>query len=175
LGVNIDFSSVSKGDTCLDRIKDAHVIRLIEQIGDHYQTNISNRFLRPLLLQLQLDKNTWDQIELLTEKIELFRYQGFHMDELYRQISACARFVELARHNLIPSLRSKLSAVPGGPDKILREMAASNFVSNLRVFAELLHELYSVLVEMDKADSRGKQPLYITVADLHIVERLLND
>jgi hypothetical protein len=157
----------------LDRIKDTQVIRIIEQIGDHYQTNISNRFLRPILLQLQIDKNTWDLIELLTEKIELFRYQGFHFDELYRQIAACARFVEAARGGLIPNLRSKLSNVPSGPDKILREMAASNFASNLQVFADLLHELYTTLVDIDKTASGKKPPIYSQIQELHSVGRLL--
>lgn len=158
----------------MDRIKDAHIIRLIEQIGEYYRTNISNRFLRPVLLQLQIDKNTWDQIELLTEKVELFRYQGFHLDELYRQIAACARFVESARNNMIPTLRSKLNSIPNGPDKILREMAASNFGSNLQVFADLLNELYVGLVEMDKSNqTNGRVPVYTQMSELYNVGRLL--
>jgi len=157
----------------LERVKDAHVIRLIEQIGEHYRTNISNRFLRPIMLTLSVDKSTWDQIEQLTEKLELFRYQGFHLDELYRQIAACARFVEIARSHMIPSLRSKLSSTPsGGPDKILREMAASNFGSNLQVFADLLNELYVSLVEMDK-EHNGKMPVYSQISELYSVGRLL--
>ena len=158
----------------MDRIKDTQVIRLVEYIGEHYRANISNRFLRPLLLQLQLDKNTWDQIELLTEKIELFRYQGFHYDELYRQIFACARFVEAARNNIIPSLRTKLGSLPTGPDKILREMAASNFGSNLQVFADNLNELYVMLVTMDKnAVSKTRPAIYTTIPELENVGKLL--
>ena len=157
----------------MDRIKDTHVIRLIEQISEHYRTNISNRFLRPVLLQLNIDKTTWDQIELLTEKMDLFRYQGFHLDELYRQIAACARFVEIARNNTVPALKNKLSNLPGSQDKILREMAASNFVSNLKVFADLLNELYVNLVDMDKASAGKNEPVYTQIKELHSVGRLL--
>ena len=155
------------------RIKDTHVIRLIEQIGEHYRANISNRFLRPILLQLQIDKTTWDQIELLTEKIELFRYQGFHLDEVYRQIASCARFVEVARNNMIPTLKNKVSSIPNSPDKILREMAANNFGSNLQVFADLLNELYVNLVEVDKKLSGNNPPVFTQVRDLQSVGRLL--
>jgi hypothetical protein len=158
----------------LNRVKDAKIIGLIEQIGEHYRTNISNRFLRPLLLQLQLDKSTWDQIELLTEKLEIFRYQGFHFDELYQQIYACARFVEAARNNIIPSLRTKMGSSHSGPDKILREMAANNFGSNLKVFADYLNELYVSLVEMDKTNaSKNRQPVYTQLPELSDVGRLL--
>ena len=155
------------------RIKDAHIIRTIELIGEHYRTNISNRFLRPLLLQLQIDKNTWDQIELLTEKVDLFRYQGFHLDELYRQIAACARFVEAASNNLIPSLKSKVNTMPNSADKILRDMAASNFGSNLQVFADMLNEVYVNLADLDKKTSGNEPPVYTQIQELHSVGRLL--
>jgi len=156
----------------LERIKDANVTRLVEKIGEHYQVNISNRFLRPLILQLQLDKNTWDQIEILTEKIELYRFQGFHLDDLYRQIAACARLAEAARHGIVPSLKAKLSAIPTGHDKILRDMAANNFASNLHVFANLLKELYFFLVELDKKDAGKRPALYTQMPELHIIDHL---
>jgi len=123
---------------------------------------------------LNLDKNTWDQIELLTEKIEIFRFQGFHFDELYRQILACARFVEAARNNMIPTLRIKLNSVQSGPDKVLRDMAASNFASNLQVFADLLNDLYLGLVELDKKSAKkDTMPVYSQIFELNNVGRLL--
>jgi hypothetical protein len=159
-------------EASLDRVKDAQIVRLIERIGEHYRTNISNRFLRPVLLQLQVDKSTWDQIEVLTEKMELFRYQGFHLDELYRQIAACARLVEVARNKA--NIKSKLNSIPIGSDKILREMAVSNFSSNLQVFADLLHELFLGLVDIDKKNSGEKgTPVYSQINELYNVGRLL--
>jgi len=156
----------------MDRIKEPHIVRLIEQIGEHYRTNISNKFLRPVLLQIQIDKNTWDQIEVLTEKMELYRYQGFHLDELYRQIAACARFVEVARNRA--AIKSKLTTLPPGPDKILREMAVSNFAPNLKVFADLLHELYISLVDLDKKDVGDERPpVYSQMPELYNIGRLL--
>ncbi|MDR1868872.1 MAG: hypothetical protein LBQ82_02675 [Treponema sp.] len=156
----------------MERIKDPHIVRLIEQIGEHYRTNISNRFMRPVLLQLQIDKNTWDQIEVLTEKMELFRYHGFHLDELYRQIAACARFVEIARNK--STIKSKMSAIPATSDKILSDMAVNNFASNLKVFSDLLNELYISLAEMDKkeAGEQGK-PIYSQIPELYNIGRLL--
>jgi hypothetical protein len=155
------------------QIRDAQVIRLIEHIGEHYRTNISNRFIRPALLQLPLDKMTWDQIEILTEKIEQFRYQGFHLDELYSQIFAAARFVALTRRELVPGLRNRLSGGSSGPDKVLRDMAVNNFASNLQLFADLVNELYITLVEIDKANSQGRRPLYLSIIELQDIGRLL--
>jgi len=156
----------------LDRIKDPHIVRLLEQIADHYKVNISNSFLRPVLLQIQIDKNTWDLIEILTEKMDLYRYQGFHLDELYRQIAACARFIEIARNKT--TIRNKINLLPAGHDKTLRDMAVSNFSSNLKVFSDLLNELYINLVEMDKKDAgTQKEPVYTQIPELYNIGRLL--
>jgi len=153
-------------------IRDAQIIRLVERIGEHYRSNISNRFIRPALLQLPLEKQSWDLIEILTEKIEQFRYQGFHLDELYRQIVACSRFVSLSRRELVPILRNRLSG-SGGSDRVLRDMAVNNFGSNLQVFADLVNELYVNLVEIDKRDSKGRRPLYMSLPELQDIGRLL--
>ena len=155
-------------------IRDAQIIRLIEHIGEHYRTNISNRFIRPALLQLPLEKQSWDLIEVLTEKIEQFRYQGFHLDELYRQIVACSRFISLTRRELVPILRNRLSSHGStGSDRVLRDMAVNNFGSNLQLFADLVNELYVNLVEIDKRDAKGRRPLYMSIPELQDIGRLL--
>jgi hypothetical protein len=156
------------------QIRDAQIVRLIERIGEHYRTNISNRFIRPALLQLPLEKQAWDLIEILTEKIEQYRYQGFNLDELYRQIAAAARFVALTRRELAPSLRNRLSGSgSSGAEKVLRDMAVNNFASNLQLFADLVNELYINLVELDKVDSKGHRPLYMQMPELSDIGRML--
>jgi hypothetical protein len=156
------------------QIRDAYIIRLIERIGDHYRTNIANRYIRPVLLQIPLEKQSWDMIEVLTEKVEQYRYQGFHLDELYRQIAAAARFVSLTRQNVVPGLRSHSGTVSyTGPDKVLRDMALNNFASNLQLFADLVNELFIKLVELDKIDSRGHMPLYVQMPETSEIGQLL--
>jgi hypothetical protein len=156
------------------QVRDAQVIRLIERISEHYRTNISNRFIRPALLQLPLEKQAWDLLEILTEKTEQYQYQGFHLDELYRQIAAAAHFVALTRRELVPGLRNRLNARGGaGPDKVLRDMAVNNFGSNLQLFADLVNELYINLVELDKIDAKGRRPLYMQMPELADIGRML--
>ena len=154
-------------------VREAHVIALIERIGDHYRANISNRFIRPALLQLPLDKQSWDLIEILTEKLEQYRYQGFHLDELYRQIVAASRFVSITRREMVPTLRFRFAGSSSGPDKVLRDMAVNNFSSNLQLFADLVNELYISLVEIDKQKAKGRRPLYVGIPELQDLGRLL--
>jgi hypothetical protein len=156
------------------QVRDAQIIRLVERIGEHYRTNISNRFIRPALLQLPLDKQSWDFMDILTEKIEQYRYQGFNLDDLYRQIAAAARFVATTRRELVPGLRNRLSGGgASGPDRVLRDMAVNNFASNLQLFADLVNELYVNLVELDKVDAKGRRPLYLSMPELQDIGRML--
>ncbi|MDR3138818.1 MAG: hypothetical protein LBT95_03985 [Treponema sp.] len=156
------------------QVKNAYIIRLIERIGDHYRVNIANRYIRPVLLQLPLEKQAWDLIEVLTEKNEHYQYEGYHLDELYQQISAAARFVALTRRDLLPTLRNRFgSSSYSGPDKVLRDMAFNNFASNLQLFADLVNELFIKLVELDKIDSRGHMPLYIQMSELSDIGQFL--
>ena len=154
-------------------VREGNIVRFIERIGEHYRTNISNRFIRPALLQIPLEKQSWDAIETLTEKIEQYRYQGFQLDELYHQIVAAARFVSIARRDLVPTLRNRLSSASSGSDKVLRDMAVGNFASNLQVFADLVNELYVNLVELDKAAAKGRRPFYLSLPELQDIGRLL--
>jgi hypothetical protein len=150
----------------LKPIVDINIINLIERIGEHYRANIANPFLRPALLQLSLDKTTLDQIEILMEKIHQFKYQGLHLDELYRQISASALFVSAARRDLGPSIRNRLTGSAAGADKVLRDMAINTFPSNVQVLGKMLNELFEKLVELDEADARGRKPLYQQMPEL---------
>jgi len=158
----------------LEQIRDAQIMRLIERIGEHYRTNISNRFLRPALLQLSLDKTTWTHIETLTEKFDQFRYQGLDLDELYRHIAATAKFIVATRREVAPGLRQRLSdGGVSGPDKILKDMAVNTFSSNLELLAEMIYELYNRVREIDAADSKGKSPLYEQVPEFSNIEDML--
>ena len=161
----------------MDSITDDSVVRLIKQLVDHYHTNISNRFIRPVLLQLQFDDILWNQIESLTERFDQLGYQGYHIDDLYRQIGALAKFVDAVRREIAPTLRFRIgNNFTDKTDKVLRDMAIHNFSSNLQVFAGLIYELYAKLIEIDTAATKkGKRPLYKQYAELSdIEEKLLN-
>ena len=160
-------------------VRDGHILRLVDQISDHYRSNIANRFIRPALLQLSLEKPTWDLIEALMEKTEQFQYHGYHIDDLYRQISASAKFISATRREVAPCLRLRLAGTSSeGPDKTLKNMAINNFSFNLQLFADLLYDLYIKLVELDVSFSRGKRlrPVYKQIPELEdLGKQLIND
>ena len=154
-------------------IKDALIIKMVDHIGEHYRTNITNSLIRPALHQAPLEKQTWDLVERLTVKVDQYENLAFQLDELYQQIIAAAKFVSVLRNDVAPILRHRLSGDRDGSNRVFREMAVSNFNSNLKIFADLLNELYLSLIEIDKTHVKGRRPLYPSLPELEDVSRLL--
>jgi hypothetical protein len=156
------------------QIRDVQIVQLVERIGEHYRSNITNRFVRPILLQLPLEKQNWDLLEVFTEKVDQFRYQGFLLDELYREIVAAARFIALVRKEIVPTLKKRIEkSGVAESDKVLQDMAVNAFGSNIQLFADLVYELYVSLVELDKKNANGVQPLYTRLPELQDINALL--
>jgi hypothetical protein len=155
------------------QIKTPEVYSMIEAIGHHFKNNISNRFTRGALSMLVIDNATWNQVEELTEKSDNYRYQGYHIDELYGLILAMARFVSAARKQGNQILRygsvDKLTA----QDRVLRDMVVNNFGSNLNILADSVNRLYVKIVEIDKANAAGRQPIYARFPELGELGRYL--
>ncbi len=153
--------------------KNPEVISLVESIGDHYRNNIANRYTRRALSSLALDANTWTLIENLTEKGENYRYQGYHVDELYMQILALAKLIQHARRDIVPNPRIFAAGGDASNDRVFSGMAASNFASNLKVLADKVHDLYMKVVAIDKESSGPKAPYYTQLPELQELGRYL--
>ena len=90
-------------------IKDPEIFKIIERIGDHYQNNISNRFIRKVLVILDLPQSEWDRLDSLTTKSEYYKNQGFQFEELYEMVIAAAHFIYQARTKMVPNLKGIIS------------------------------------------------------------------
>jgi len=164
--------------------KNADIISLIDQISDHYQKNINNRYIRKALITMDLKQSSWDLIEGLTAKPDYYKSQGYQFHELYEQILAMAQFIYNARRDILPNIRSLLS---GGMDtilsrkrgnsqdqnKILQDMAINNFSANLKILADLINELYIKTVKIDQQMHEGKTPVYKKIPELKRLGQLL--
>ena len=156
-------------------IKSPEIFAVATSIGEHFRTNISNRFTRRAISSLDLDPGTWSLIEELTENVDDYRYQGYHFDELYAQILAMARFVYRVRRDLLPNIRFLAGGNDGAAssDKVIRDMAIMNFSPNLKILADKVNELYVKVVALDKEDAGPKGPVYNSIPELREIGRYL--
>lgn len=162
------------GYSIVMQIKNPEVYSLIETVGHHYRTNISNRFTRGALALLPLDNATWGRIEELTEKSANYRYQGYHLDELYTLILAMARFVSSARKESIQVLRyGGASDKITSQDRVLRDMVVNNFASNLNILADAINKLFVKVADIDKEDAGDRTTVLAKFPELNEIGRYL--
>ncbi len=147
-------------------IKDPEIFKIIERIGDHYQNNISNRFIRKLLILTDLPQSEWERIDGLTTKSAYYKGQGFQFEELYDMIIAAAHYIHQARTKMLPSLKAMVAKGGSEPERVLREMAAQNFPVNLGIFSDLVNELYMKTTSLDRDAHEKKTPVYERIPEL---------
>jgi hypothetical protein len=156
---------------------DTQVFSLIDQIRDHYRTNIFNQHLRPAYTRLQFDSQSWESLDRLMSQSPADRAQGYGFQDLYERVYCLAQFVFKVRTEIVPHIRSILGAGNlmgrGGGDTLLRDMAISNFPSNLDILADLTYELYMRIVLLDKESHSAKAPVYTRLPELAEMGRLL--
>lgn len=162
----------------MEQVKNQDILGLIDKIADHYNNNIANRFIRPSFYKLTLERRDWDNVEAITTKSTVYKYQGFHLDDLYFKVLSLARFVSQARKNIQPNAKTfALAALGAGrataQDKILAEMAGNNFPSNLKVLSDLVNELFVKTTQIDGQLHGGKTPLYQKMPELKEIGSLL--
>ena len=156
----------------------SNIFPAVEELSEHYKRNFNNRFLRKALNHLTLDRGEWDLIDDLLQNSDFVKVQSYSYVELYERIYACAKLVDKARHEIGPNIRSLAGAGLFGDsnkmDKVLFNMAVSNFGSNLSIFADTVHSLYLKTVEQDKADhTTGGSPDFLRVPELKDIGKML--
>lgn len=154
-------------------IKDPEIFKIIERIGDHYQNNISNRFIRKVLVLLDLPQSEWDRLDSLTTKSEYYKNQGFQFEELYEMVIAAAHFIYQARTKMLPNLKNIIAQGGTDADRVLREMAAQNFPLNLGVLSDQINELYLKTTSLDREAHDKKRPVYERIPELKDIGRFL--
>ncbi|MBN2439901.1 MAG: hypothetical protein JXJ04_01090 [Spirochaetales bacterium] len=164
-------------------IKDGDINKLIDKINDHFKNNITNRFLRKALLIMEIPQSVWDIVDGFADKAVYGKLEGFKFHELYEFIVAAATFIHHAKKEIMPRLKSLLASGSAstlsrqGPesarDKVLKDMAISNFGSNLSIFADSVNELYLKTVALDKKMHPNSKRMYEKDPDLQKVGQYL--
>jgi hypothetical protein len=160
-------------------VKDAELQKAIGRIGDHYQRNINNRFIRQALVQLTIPQSVWDNIERLTAKSEYAETNGYQLEELYQMILSAATLVSHARKHVVPNVRSlggRPSGRPSSADRgeaVLKDMAFGNFSANLGLFADQVNELYMMTIALDKKEHGNRKCVFERIPELRDIGKLL--
>ena len=153
-------------------IDNSLVIDTIKQIAEHFRANIANRFtMRAVTNFIPNDIGSHGLLAIFTEHVEDYNLHGLHVDDLYLSLLSAAKLVHELRAQVLPNIRALVysdatigQAAP--TDKVMRDMAISNFSSNLRIYSEKLAELYVLIEAYDISNSGKNQPVKNRIPDL---------
>ncbi len=158
------------------QVRSPELFQMLEKMALHYKNNVASTYLKAELASLTLNRRDWDEVELITARQEVFRHQGYHLDELYLKLLSLARLIHQARSHMAPGLKTKVAnrlANRTPQERLMAEMAAANFLPNLGVLSEMVLELYQLACREDASQNQGKMKFLSSVPEAKEIEALL--
>ncbi len=153
---------------------DYEIFDMLTDIKEHYGSNMNNSYIRSALLSLDLPYKQRDSIENITNKIEIYRGQGYKFEELYSGIYGMALFTYKVRLDILPKLKGRGPLQGSSPsERVLAVMAVDNLAANLNILADKLNELYLKVVKLDVKSHKVKSPVYTRMEELDKLGQLL--
>jgi hypothetical protein len=122
----------------MEVIDDPEVLEAIKKLAEHFQSNVNNRFLRDILIHLEVSDSDWRMIERLTSPKRIDEIQGYGVEQLYDGIIALARFIYTARREAVPAIAN---FNPHGASTFMK-MAINAFPANLATLSKMVLDLY---------------------------------
>jgi len=158
------------------QIRSSDLFKKLDALGEHYRNHIQSSYLKSEFPNLTLSKRDWEEIELVTARLDLFRHQGFHLDELYLKLYSLAKLVKQARTHWGANLKSIISrryASRPASERLMAEMAAANFPANLSTLSDMVLELFYLARKEDADQNEGKTRALSSLPEIKDLEALL--
>lgn len=155
--------------------EDKDIYALIEKIGVHYNQNVANRYIRPVLGAVLAESEFSGDCTALTERFEQYQYQGYYLDDLYRQILALFKLCEKIEKISLPDLRNQAAGVMKGisseREKVIRDIAVNNLPYNISLLKEMLASLFAKAKQEDSRMNNGIPAVMNTIPGIVDLEK----
>lgn len=156
---------------------DKEIYTLIEKIGTYYSQNIANPYIRPVLGGVLSEVEFSGDCTALTERFEQYQYQGYYLDDLYRQILALYKLCEKIGEFPVQDLKRHSTGVSGEikseREKIIRDIAVNNLPYNISVLKEMLSTLLAKARIEDSKRNNGMPAVMNSMPEIASLARHL--
>ncbi|KPJ81409.1 MAG: hypothetical protein AMS17_19590 [Spirochaetes bacterium DG_61] len=157
--------------------KDKDVHDVIERLKKQYQLFVHNQFINYYLLNSDIPKNDWLDIEDLVGSNKYFEAEGYELRKIYDQIYTFCNFLEKVKKEILPRIQGEAAiriSRMSTDTKILFEMTVDNLPNNLKTFYNILIDLYINLKRVDNKLSTDNNMLYRKLPFISDIENKLN-
>jgi hypothetical protein len=136
------------------KFKDKKIQDIIDRLKIHYQLFINNQFIKYYLYDSNIPKNDWLDIEDLIDANKYYDAEGYDLRKLYDQLLTFSSFLLKIKNEILPRIKSEAAfriRKMSQNNKILYEMTLDNLPENLKIFHDILIELF---INVKKADRK---------------------
>jgi hypothetical protein len=158
------------------KYKDKNIYDIIEKLKEQYHVFISNQFINYYLLESNIPKNDWIDIEDLINSNKFFEEEGYDLDQLYGQILSFTNFLKKIKEEILPRiLRESPSRMNkmSNDNRILYKMTVNNTSGNLKIFYAIISELFHSVKKLDSTINGEGNMLYSKLPHFKSIERNL--
>jgi hypothetical protein len=132
------------------------IIKKIDDIKKHFDKNLNNKYVKNILLRLDLSNETKHSMGLLLDYKNIYFDSKGTIEDIYHSIKAIAFTLREVQIKAIPNLGSFsyesffTSANHDNNDKILFQMAIKNYPMNVKILAKMSLELLKMVIQYDR-------------------------
>jgi len=159
------------------KFKDKNICNIIGKLRNQYQVLITNQFINYYLLNSDIPKNDWIDIEGLINANKYYEAEGYDFNKLYDQILTFTAFLTKIKKEILLKMKdeSEYRMKRMSPNnKILFKMTLDNMSANLKTFYDIITELFVDVTKMDIKLHGEENLLYNKLPYLKEIEKRLN-
>jgi len=133
--------------------KDKTIHDIIDKLKIQYQLFTGNQFISYYLNESNIPKNDWMDIEDLIHSNRYFEAEGYDLEKLYEQIRTFSLFLVKIKEEILPMIArdsERRMAQLSSDNKVLYKMTIDNTPGNLKIFYDIISELYLNLKKIDQ-------------------------
>lgn len=157
--------------------KDKAVRDMIDNLKNHYRVFVSNQFISYYLNESNIPKNDWIDIEDLIDSNKYFEGEGYDMERFYDQILTFSRFLDKLKKEVLSKMKGdvekRLSRM-SQDNKILYKMTVDNAPGNVKIFYDILTNLFMTVKKIDEKTNSPDRMMYGRHAYFKEIEKNLN-
>jgi len=159
------------------KFKDKNIRDIIDRLKIHYQLFINNQFIKYYLYDSNIPKNDWLDIDDLIGANKYYEAEGYDLRKLYDQLLTFSSFLLKIKNEISPRIKSEAAfriRKMSQNNKILYEMTLDNLPENLRIFHDILLELFINVKKADRKLNGENNMLYLKLPYMREIEKKLN-
>jgi len=148
---------------------------LLKEIQNHYEKHLNNKYVRNIILKLDLPIMINQDKNLILTNDMLYLDSRGSIEDIYQGIIAVNYLINEIEKNVIPNLSSYVTAYASEQknenEKILAQMAIKNYPMNIKILKDKIKALFFKIYDFDKLNF-SKDPGFKRVKNFNELEKL---